>query len=127
MTPGSVRQHHDAEDPAMLARQIAALAADKKAIDVAELDLRGVLGYTDFFVICSGNTDRQTKAIHDGIHLGLKKARGLLPRRVEGLAEARWILMDYLDVIVHVFTPDAREFYRLEQLWGEAPRRAVGE
>ena len=86
-----------------------------------------MLGYTDFFVICSGNTDRQAKAIHDGIHLGLKKDHGLLPRRVEGLGEARWILMDYLDVIVHVFTPEAREFYRLEQLWGEAPRRAAGE
>ena len=86
-----------------------------------------MLGYTDFFVVCSGNTDRQTKAIHDGIHQGLKKDHGLLPRRVEGLSEARWILMDYLDVIVHVFTPEAREFYRLEQLWGEAPRRAVAE
>ena len=92
-----------------------------KAIDLVELDLRGVLGYTDYFVICSGNTDRQTKAIHDRIHQGLKKEHGLLPRRVEGLAEARWILMDYLDVVVHVFTPEAREFYRLEQLWGEAP------
>jgi ribosome-associated protein len=100
-------------------------AADKKAIDIVELDLRGVLGYTDFFVVCSGNTDRQTKAIHDGIHLGLKKEHGILPRRVEGLNEARWILMDYLDVIVHIFTPDARAFYRLEQLWGEAPRRAI--
>jgi ribosome-associated protein len=114
-------------DPARLARLIGAAAADKKALDVVELDLRGVLGYTDFFVICSGNTDRQTKAIHDGIHLTLKKDNGLLPRRVEGLNEARWILMDYLDVIVHIFTPEAREFYRLEQLWGEAPRRAVGE
>jgi ribosome-associated protein len=111
--------------PARLAELIVAHAADKKAIDVVELDLRGVLGYTDFFVICSGNTDRQTKAIHDGIHQGLKKDYGLLPRRVEGLNEARWILMDYLDVIVHVFTPDARAFYRLEQLWGEAPRRAA--
>ena len=110
-----------------LARLIAEYAADKKAIDIAELDLRGVLGYTDYFVVCSGNTDRQTKAIHDGIHQGLKKDHGLLPRRVEGLGEARWILMDYLDVIVHVFTPEAREFYRLEQLWGEAPRRAVAE
>ena len=91
------------------------------------IDLRGVLGYTDYFVVCSGNTDRQTKAIHDGIHQGLKKDHGMLPRRVEGLGEARWILMDYLDVIVHVFTPEAREFYRLEQLWGEAPRRAVAE
>ena len=113
------------DDGARLARLIEEYAADKKAIDIVELDLRGVLGYTDYFVICSGNTDRQTKAIHDGIHQGLKKGNGLLPRRVEGLNEARWILMDYLDVVVHVFTPEARDFYRLEQLWGEAPKRAV--
>ena len=111
--------------PARLAELVVGQAADKKAIDIVELDLRGVLGYTDFFVVCSGNTDRQTKAIHDGIHLGLKKEHGILPRRVEGLNEARWILMDYLDVIVHIFTPDAREFYRLEQLWGEAPKRTI--
>ena len=111
--------------PEALATRIAELAADKKAIDIVTLDLRGVVGYADLFVICSGNTDRQTKAIHDGIHLGLKKEHGILPRRVEGLNEARWILMDYLDVIVHIFTPDARAFYRLEQLWGEAPRRAI--
>jgi ribosome-associated protein len=110
-----------------LAALIAGYAADVKAIDLVELDLRDVLGYTDYFVISSGNTDRQTKAIHDRIHEGLKKEHGILPRRVEGLAEGRWILMDYLDVVVHVFTPDARQFYRLEQLWGEAPRRAVGE
>jgi ribosome-associated protein len=110
-----------------LAEWIAGYAADVKAIDPIELDLRDVLGYTDYFVIASGNTDRQTKAIHDRIHEGLKKEHGVLPRRVEGLGEGRWILMDYLDVVVHVFTPDAREFYRLEQLWGEAPRRAVGE
>ena len=114
-------------DAARLAALIEDYAADKKAIDIVELDLRGVLGYTDYFVICSGNTDRQTKAIHDGIREGLKKDHGLLPRREEGVAEARWILMDYLDVVVHVFTPDARDFYRLEQLWGEAPKRAVGE
>ena len=116
----------DLTDPSVLARVIAEYAADKKAIDIAELDLRGVLGYTDYFVVCSGNTDRQTKAIHDRIHQGMKNEHGVLPRRVEGLAEARWILMDYLDVVVHVFTPDAREFYRLEQIWGEAPKRAVG-
>ena len=89
------------------------------------LDLRGVLGYTDMFVIATGNTDRQVKAIHDGIHQALKAEHGLLPRRVEGTREARWILMDYLDAVVHIFTPDAREFYRLEQLWGEAPRREI--
>ena len=113
-------------EPARLAELIAAYAGDAKAIDPVELDLRDVLGYTDFFLIVTGNTDRQTKAIHDRVHMGLKKDHGLLPRRVEGLGEARWILMDYLDVVVHVFTPEAREFYRLEQLWGEAPKRAVG-
>jgi ribosome-associated protein len=113
-------------DPARLAELIAGYAADVKARELVELDLRDVLGYTDYFVICTGNTDRQTKAIHDRINEGMKKEHSILPRRVEGLAEARWILMDYLDVVVHVFTPDAREFYRLEQLWGEAPKRAVG-
>ena len=116
-----------ARRPTELAELIAGYAADAKAIDLVELDLREVLGYTDYFVICTGNTDRQTKAIHDRINEGLKKEHGLLPRRVEGLGESRWILMDYLDVVVHVFTPEAREFYRLEQLWGEAPKRAVGE
>src|SRR3954469_18714919 len=113
--------------PEQLAQNIAGLAADKKAVDVVELDLRGVLGYTDFFLICSGNTERQTKAVHDGIYQGMQDGHGILPRRVEGAAEARWILMDYLDVIVHIFTPDARDYYRLEQLWGEAPRRELAE
>ena len=101
---------------------IEAYAADKKAIDVVRLDVAELLGYTDHFVIATGNTDRQVKAIHDGILEGMKKDHGVNPRRVEGLPEARWILMDYLDVVVHLFTPDAREYYRLEQLWGEAPK-----
>jgi ribosome-associated protein len=70
--------------PDRLAEEIAELASDKKAIDIVVLDLRGVVGYADFFVICSGGTERQTKAIHDGIHQGLKDRHGLLPRRVEG-------------------------------------------
>jgi ribosome-associated protein len=113
--------------PDDLVSAITRLAADKKALDVVELDLRGVLGYTDYFLICSGNTGRQAKAIHDGIVEGLKREHGTLPRRVEGSAEGGWILMDYLDVIVHIFTPETREFYRLEQLWGEAPARVAGE
>ena len=112
-------------DPSRLAELVSGYASDVKAQDIVELDLRGVLGYTDYFVICSGNTDRQTKAIHDRIHEGMKKEHGILPRRVEGTSEARWILMDYLDVVVHIFTPDARDFYRLEQLWGEVPARAM--
>ena len=115
-----------AADAAAMAGWIAGFASDVKAIDVVELDLRGVLGYTDYFLICSGGTDRQAKAIHDRIHFGMKDQHGILPRRVEGLTEARWILMDYLDVVVHIFTPEARDFYRLEQLWGEAPTHAVG-
>jgi ribosome-associated protein len=111
--------------PDELAETIAAQAADKKAVDVVELDVREVVGYTDFFLVCSGNTARQCKSIHDGIYQTLKDEYDLLPRRVEGLTEARWILMDYLDVIVHIFTPDARDFYRLEQLWGEVPAREM--
>jgi ribosome-associated protein len=109
-----------------IANAIAEFASDVKAIDIVELDLRGVVGYTDYFVVASGNTDRQVKAIHDRIHEGMKREHGLLPRRVEGLGEARWILMDYLDVVVHVMTPETRDFYRLEALWGEVPARAVG-
>ena len=111
--------------PERLATTIAAHAADKKAGDIVALDLREVAGYTDFFVICTGNSDRQTKAIHDGIQLGLKKQEALLPRRVEGVGESRWILMDYLDVVVHIFTPETRQFYRLESLWGDVPRREL--
>jgi ribosome-associated protein len=107
--------------PEQLAEAVANLAADRKALDIVTLDLRGMIGYTDYFVICTGRTDRQTKAIHDAIHQGLKAKHGVLPRRVEGVSQARWILMDYLDVVVHVFTPEMREHYRLEQLWGEAP------
>src|SRR5690349_10292956 len=109
--------------PEELTRTIAGYAADKKAIDLVALDLRGVAGYTDYFIVATGNTDRQAKAIHDGIYQGMKDDHGLLPRRVEGVAEAKWILLDYLDVVVHVFTPDTRDFYRLEQLWGDVPRR----
>jgi len=113
--------------PEELVATIAAFATEKKAIGVVVLDLREVVGYTDYFIICSGNTTRQTKAIHDGILEGLKHDHELLPRRVEGATGAEWILMDYLDVVAHIFTPQAREYYRLEDLWGEAPVRAAAE
>jgi ribosome-associated protein len=111
---------------AELAERIAELAAERKAIDVRVLDVREVVSYTDWFVICSGNTERQTRAIRDAVHRGLKDGHGLLPRRAEGEREARWVLLDYLDCVVHIFTPEAREYYRLEQLWGEVPARSVG-
>ena len=108
-----------------LVEAIAGYAGDVKAIEIVALDVRGVLDYADFFVICSGNTERQAKAIHDRIHEGMKKDHELLPRRVEGTQEAKWILMDYWDVVVHVFTPETREFYALERLWGEVPAKAL--
>ena len=111
-----------------LARRIAETALDKKARDVVVLDMRGVVSYTDFFVICTGNTERQTKSIEDAIYQDLKHSddRQVLPERVEGRSEARWILMDYLDCVVHIFTPGARDYYRLEMLWGEVPALEVG-
>ena len=102
-------------DSTALAERIAEIAADRKAIDIRVVDLRGIVSYTDYFVI------------HDAIHEELKHADDrLLPRRSEGARESRWILLDYLDVVAHIFTPEAREYYRLEQLWGEAPARSVG-
>jgi ribosome-associated protein len=112
-------------NPEQIALAVAGYAADRKALDIMQLDLRGILDYTDYFVICSGRSDRQTKAIQDAIQMGMKQDHGMLPRRVEGVTQGRWILMDYLDVIVHVFTPETREYYRLEQLWGEAPVQVV--
>lgn len=112
-------------DSAALADRIATIASDRKAIDIRVIDLRGIVGYTDFLVICTGNTERQTKAIHDAIHTELKQTESVIPARTSGDREARWIVADYLDVVVHVFTPDARAFYRLEQLWGEAPARLI--
>ena len=110
-----------------LVDEIARYAADKKAAGLVLLDLREIVGYTDYFMICSGSTRRQTKAIHDGILEGMKRDHDLLPRRVEGANGAEWILMDYLDAVAHIFTPQARDYYRLEELWGEAPVRAASE
>jgi ribosome-associated protein len=106
-----------------LARRIAEIADAKGATDVVALDVRALVGYTDFLVICTARNERQAKAIHDEVHLKLKQ-EGRLPARVEGEREAEWVLADYLDCVLHVFTPQTRERYRLEVLWGEAPRVA---
>ena len=103
------------------ARRIAALASDKLAEDVVILDMRPVCVYTDFFVIATGRNSRQAKAIFDEVHSQLKQEAKLLPRAVDGATEADWIIADYLDVVLHVFTPDTRDFYRLEDLWGDVP------
>jgi ribosome-associated protein len=109
---------------ARLPRQIeVALAAadDKKAIDVAVLDLGPAAGFTDYFVICSGGNSRQVRAIADAVVHALAE-EGVKPAHVEGSDRSEWILLDYFEFIVHVFLPETRVFYGLERLWGNAER-----
>jgi ribosome-associated protein len=112
-------------DTEALARRLAELADAKQATDVVALDMRGLVGYTDFLVLCTARNERLAKAIHDEVHQALKR-EGLLPAREEGTAQSRWILLDYLDAVLHVFVPETRDRYRLDQLWGEAPRLDLG-
>ena len=109
-----------------LAHRIAALADEKLASDIVILDMSDVVSYTDHFVICSGRNTRQTQGIAAEIREALKRDR-ILSRNIDGERQGDWILLDYLDVIVHVFTPDARSFYRLESLWGEVPSESYAQ
>lgn len=105
-----------------IARRIADLLDDKKGVEIAALDVRGLANFADYFVFCSGRSDRQTKALHDAVREGMKTDPGLLPVHTEGERERRWILLDYGDVIAHIMVPEVREYYRLEQLWSDAPQ-----
>jgi ribosome-associated protein len=109
-------------DSEAIARLVAEIADSKKAEDVVALDMRSLVGYTDFLIVCTARNERQAKAIHDDVHLRLKREHELLPANVEGEADGGWVLMDYLDCVLHVLVPDLRERYRLEVLWAEAPR-----
>jgi ribosome-associated protein len=113
--------------PLEQARRTAALCQEKLATDVTILDMRGVCDFTDFFVIATGRNSRQTKAIYDEVSGVLKKEGRLLPRSTAGITEATWILADYLDVVLHLFTPEMRAFYRLEDLWSDVPSVEVAE
>ena len=114
-------------DPEALARRIVAVADDKGATDLVAIDVSDLLGYTDFLIIGTARNERQAKALAEEVQYRLKHDDGLLAKRVEGLPEARWILVDYIDCILHVFVTETRELYRLEQLWGEAPRIDLGD
>ena len=91
------------------------------------LDMRPVCTFTDFFVIATGRNSRQTGAIWDEVHTKMKQEQRLIPRTVDGTREGSWILADYLDVVLHVFTPETRRYYRLEELWGDVPSVEVAE
>jgi ribosome-associated protein len=99
-------------------------ALDKKAEKLELLDLRDGLAFTDFFIICTGNNVRQVQAIADGIQEALRE-HGVRPALVEGYQRAEWVLLDYFDFIVHIFTPATRDFYALDRLWGDAKRVEV--
>lgn len=105
-----------------LARRLAELADSKKAEDIVVLDMRGLVAYTDFLAICTVRNERQAGGIVDEVRQRMKAESGLLPSGTDGGGEAGWTLVDYLDVVLHVFTPDARDRYQLDDLWHEAPR-----
>lgn len=89
------------------------------------LDMRPVCTFTDYFVIATGRNPRQTAAIWEEVHGKLKREHRLMPRSADGVREGTWIIADYLDVVLHVFTPEARGYYRLEELWGDVPEVAL--
>jgi ribosome-associated protein len=105
-----------------LARRLAELADSKKAEEIVALDMRGLVAYTDFLVICSARNERQAKAIVEEVRLHVKRDSGQLPSGVDDGSDAGWTILDYLDCVLHVFTPEARERYQLEDLWRDAPR-----
>jgi ribosome-associated protein len=117
----SISKRAIAPTPGLPAQVLAAVtaAADRKAEDVVVLDLRGADGFTDYFVICTGQNPRQIKAIADAVEEALRRDH-VKPAHVEGYAHAEWVLLDYFDFIVHVFGKETRTFYGLERLWGNA-------
>jgi ribosome-associated protein len=105
-----------------LARSIAEHADSKKAEDIVLLDMRDLVSYTDFLIICAARNERQARAIVDEVRVRIKAETALVPSGSDRMGEADWILLDYLDCVLHVFTPEARDRYQLEDLWREAPR-----
>jgi ribosome-associated protein len=105
-----------------LARQLAELADSKKAEEIVVLDMRELVSYTDFLVICTARNERLARAIVDEVRIRVKRETGVLPGGVDGAGADGWVILDYLDCVLHVFTPEARERFQLEDLWREAPR-----
>lgn len=102
-------------------------ALEKKAKNLMILKVKEISAFTDYFIICSGASDRQVQALAAAIREKMKKSGGILPLGVEGESHGQWILMDYGDVVIHIFYEPIREFYDIERLWSEAPQMAVGD
>jgi ribosome-associated protein len=126
MSKAPVRRRSRSSAPGLPAEVALAIKAaqDKKAIDLVVLDLRKGSAFTDFFIICTGANTRQVQAIAEGVR-DVLASKGSKPSLVEGLDRSEWVLLDYFDFVLHVFTPSTREFYGLERLWGDAERVEV--
>ena len=118
----AARRTEAADGSLGLARRLSEVATEKGAEELIALDVRELVGYTDYLLVCTARNERQAKAIHDEVYLRLKREDDLLPASVEGEREARWILLDYFDCVLHIFVPELRDRYRLERLWGEASK-----
>ncbi|TVP76360.1 MAG: ribosome silencing factor [Gemmatimonadales bacterium] len=114
------------ETPAPQVEKAARLALERKARDVTALDLRGISSAADWFLVVTGASDIQIRAIAEHV-IDTLKSEGIRPGHVEGIQSGRWVLIDYIDWVVHVFHPEAREFYQLERLWGDAPVHHFGD
>ncbi|MCB0827430.1 MAG: ribosome silencing factor [Solirubrobacterales bacterium] len=111
-----------AMDSQELTGRVAALAAGKLAGNIVALDMRELVSYTDSLIICTARNERQAEAIADEVHLRMKQDHSLLPVNPDRSGDVAWTVLDYLDCVLHIFTPEARERYDLEELWHEAPR-----
>lgn len=107
-----------------MALEISNLIDDKKGLDITLLDVQGVCNIADYFVIASGNSDRQVMAIADHIEETFSK-KGIRPKCIEGYRTGRWIVLDYVDVIVHVFHPEERQYYNIERIWNDAKKLKI--
>lgn len=125
MTTAKGRRHARRPSEPEALRLVTAALADRKAVEPLVLDLRGLSGATDYFVIASGTSDAHVRGMAEHL-IATLEPRGVAPHHVEGLAQGRWVLLDYVDFVVHVFHPDLRAFYQLERLWGDAPALAPG-
>jgi ribosome-associated protein len=124
MVQVALEQEYKTQDGRVLADQIAQAALEKNARDVVIMDLRGSTDVTDFFVICTADADTQSRAIKDSV-LDAMMEQGQKPWHVEGAGDLNWLLIDFVDVVVHIFRDDARQFYGLEGIWGDAQRIEV--
>jgi ribosome-associated protein len=122
----AAKRDEDPEASAELTRRIAAIVDAKLGTEIVALDVRDYVDYTDFLLVVTARNERMAKAIHDEVHQRMKSGEGRLPTRAEGIGEARWVLLDYTECVLHIFVPETRELYRLDRLWGEAPQLELG-